>query len=77
MATRKSNPVGRKRAPAPDLDAILDAFAEAFAVLEVAQAAVSDNPRAGPERVVLRWGVKALNRVYNDLDRAIVSLDAP
>lgn len=74
MAARKSTRRTRERTPAPDLHAILCAFAEACAMIEVAQAAVSQNTRSGPEAVVLRIGVEALSRVYNDLDRAIVRL---
>ena len=76
MATPKSTRTGRARArkTPPDLDAILGAFADAHALLAVSSAVVSDNDSIGPERVVLRLGVEALNKAYNRLDLAICQL---
>ena len=64
----------RKRTPLPDLHIILGAFSDAYALIAVAATAIDGNPGSGPEHVVLRMGVESLDRVYNDLDTAIVQL---
>jgi hypothetical protein len=64
---------GRVMMP-PNLDEILGAFAEAYALLAVSSAMVGQSESAGPERIVLRLGVEVLNRAYNQLDMAIVQL---
>ena len=71
----KSIPKPRRKPARPDLDEILFAFAEAHAQLSVASDVIGRNESVGPERVVLRLGVEASNRVYNQLDMAIVQLD--
>ena len=76
LRARAAKPAGKPRPDPepPDLDEILGAFAEAHALLAVSAAVVAQSESAGPERVVLRLGVEALNRAYNRLDRAIVDL---
>jgi hypothetical protein len=66
---------GNARASLPDLDAILGAFAEAHAMIAVSLMAVTNNEASGPESVTLRLGVEALDKVYNQLDKAIIELD--
>lgn len=58
----------------PDLDSILGSFSDAIALVEVSLVAVSNNEHSGPERVVLRLGVEAMKRAYNELDKALVQL---
>jgi len=58
----------------PDLDAILDAFSEAFDLIQAGHMAQKDAPHAGPPEVALRKGIAEMNRVYNDLDRATIEL---
>jgi hypothetical protein len=66
---------GTARASLPDLAAILGAFSEAYAMIQVSLMAISENEHSGPERVTLRLGVEALDKVYNRLDKAIIELD--
>lgn len=63
------------RVSVPDLAAILGAFSEAYAMIDVSLTAVSENEHSGPEGVTLRLGVEALDKVYNQLDKAIIELD--
>ena len=75
---KSSRPQLRKRADAIDADdsellpAILGSFADAYAVIVVSLKAVADNEHSGPESVTLRLGVEALDRAYNQLDKAII-----
>jgi hypothetical protein len=66
----------RKRSSAalPDLDAILGAFCEAFALVQAAHMAQQHAGHAGPHEVALKKGIAELDRVYNDLDRATLDL---
>lgn len=73
--TRSADPPARKLPDAlPDLERIIDDFADALAVVEVSEAAVARNDQSGPESITLRVGVEALNRVYDSLDKADVQL---
>jgi hypothetical protein len=74
MSTRKKSG-GAKQVRFPDFDAILGAFAEPYAMIDVSLMVVSKNEQFGSERITLRLGVAALNKVYNKLDEAIVALD--
>lgn len=74
MATRKSTR-RRNKAPMPDLDAILGAFAEAHALVEVCSMVLTESCRGGPESVALRLGVEACSRAYDQLDMAIGRLN--
>jgi hypothetical protein len=58
----------------PDLDAILDAFSEAFDLIQAGHMAQKDAHHAGPPEVALRKGIAEMDRVYNDLDRATIQL---
>jgi hypothetical protein len=58
----------------PDLDAILDAFSEAFDLIQAGHLAQKDAEHAGPPEVALRKGIAEMDRVYNDLDRATIEL---
>jgi hypothetical protein len=72
MAARNSTRRRPARLPSlPDLSVILAAFDEARALIDVSLIAVRENVHSGPESVSLRLGLRALDRVYDDLDRAI------
>jgi hypothetical protein len=58
----------------PDLDAILDAFSDAFDLIQAGHMAQKDAHHAGPHDVALRKGIAEMDRVYNDLDRATIEL---
>jgi len=58
----------------PDFDAILDAFSEAFGLIQAGHMAQQDAHHAGPPDVALRKGIAEMDRVYNDLDRATIEL---
>jgi len=60
--------------PPPDLDAILDAFSEAFDLIQAGHMAQKDASHVGPPEVALRKGIAEMDRVYNDLDRATIEL---
>jgi hypothetical protein len=67
-----------RRKPAPsksptDLVAILGSLDTARALVAVSLIAVTKNDESGPEEIVLRLGVEALDAVYDRLDTAIVS----
>jgi hypothetical protein len=74
MATRNSTR-RRNKAPIPDFEAILGAFAKAHALVEVCSLVLTESCRGGPESVALRLGVEACGRAYDQLDRAIGRLD--
>jgi hypothetical protein len=54
----------------PDLGAILDAFADARALVTVVYTAFQINGRDGPEQPVLWQVIQALDRAYDQLDDA-------
>lgn len=62
-----------------DLDEILGRFSDALALAETAYSALEtaqeDEDLIGPGVLTLKHGIDALNRVYTDLDLAILRLD--
>jgi hypothetical protein len=80
MSTRKKSGRTKRQAKRaagaslPDLADILGAFSDAYALIHVSQMAVADNEHCGTESVTLRLGVEALDRVYNQLDHAIIAI---
>ena len=66
MATRKDN-AARKRSPSVELSEILGRLADARSVIETACRAMEAKDCAD-EIVTLRYGLKMLDRVYNELD---------
>ena len=58
----------------PHISAILDAFNHALALVTVAHQVIAEDDDRGPEAYVLRIGVKALDAVYNRLDKADVQI---
>jgi len=64
----------RRKLQPPDLTAILDSFSDAAALVSVAAKVVASSSYSGPESSVLRLGVEALNKVYDQLDAADTAL---
>lgn len=64
----------RPSAGLPDLDSILDAFAEALALIQAAHMAQKQTDHWGPPQVAMSRGIAGLDRVYNDFDRATIDL---
>lgn len=58
------------------LDNALAAFADAYALISVASAAIDKKASLSDESMVLRKGVEALDRAYNQLDEAIIKVSA-
>lgn len=58
----------RPRAKLPDLQPALNAFLEGLGLARCALAALRHADNWGPEEITLQAGVKALERVYSDLD---------
>lgn len=73
-SARKSTHRARARQTLPSLDEILGEFSDAYSLLAVSSDVVSDDGNSGPVSVVLRLGVEALNRAYNQLDEAILQM---
>jgi hypothetical protein len=65
--------------PRPDLDALLGRFSDAIAFVETASHALDAAEESGPsaplaELATLRYGLEAVQRVYTELDLAILAL---
>jgi len=79
-STPKSKPIKPAVADqVEDLDEILGRFSDALALAETAYSALEtaqeDEELIGPGVLTLKHGIDALNRVYTDLDLAILRLD--
>jgi hypothetical protein len=81
MSTKKPNREKKaahrrtdRKAARPDFNEILHSFCEAFAIIHTAAQVIDKNLHVNYEGATLRQGVEALDKVYNDLDQAIVDL---
>lgn len=60
----------------PDMDAILGRFVDARCVLETAHIALESNEHCTVEFSALRTGLEMLKGAYNELDRAVMTLES-
>lgn len=73
---KKSKRPQKPRAPLNHLDEIHDAFADGLALVTTAHEVITQSSAYGPEETVLRLGVEALSRIYDQLDRANIELSS-
>jgi hypothetical protein len=64
------------RDPIPDVPAILRRYLDALALVTVASRSLEqqEGGNSSPESTVLRAGIAALDRVYNEVDAAAIHL---